>query len=94
MIYAYNYVFIYVAAGSILPGTKSPKSMLLVKLLLKLSSSRWLKDSKFNNTVFARSLPSTCFSYEYSAAFITLCSRDAIFLKFRINSTIARIYPL
>ena len=33
--------------------------MLSGKLLLELSSPRWLTDSKFNNTVCGRSLPST-----------------------------------
>ena len=33
--------------------------MLLEKLLLESSSPRWLTDSKFNNTVCGRSLPST-----------------------------------
>ena len=33
--------------------------MILAELLLKSSSPRWLTDSKFNNTVYGRSLPST-----------------------------------
>ena len=54
--------------------------MLSVKLLLNLSSPRQLIDSKFNNTVCGKSLPSIIHdlaSYEDSAAFITSCSRDA-----------------
>ena len=100
MIYAY--IFFYIAAGSILPvlihinKDKEPEINAFGETFAQIEFTQVVKRLQVNNTVFARSLPSTIhvLAMTDSAAFITSCSRDTIFLKFHINSTIARIYPL
>ena len=72
--------------------------MLLVKLLLKSSSPRWLTDSKFNSTVCDRSLPFTIHGLAMRILLHSLLyglgSKGKKFLEFHINSAIAKIYPL
>ena len=53
--------------------------MILPNFLVKSGSTRWLTIFKFNNIVRGKSLANlyqSCFSYEDSAAFVTLCSGD------------------
>ena len=78
---------------------KSPKSTISAKLLLKLSSPRWLTDSEFNSTVCGRSLPSTIHVLAMRILLPSLLyapgmQNKKMFLKSHINSAITRIYPL
>ena len=51
---------------------KCPKSIVLVKFQLELSSARWLTNSKYNNTVHAKSLTVTDHSLAMRALLASL----------------------
>ena len=76
---------------------KCPKSIILVKFLLELSSARWLTNSQYNNTVHAKSLTVTDHGLAMRVLLPSLqCApemkRQNIFPEFRLDCTVAEIH--